>query len=562
MSKIFASLIVRVDLEEHGTGRDFQARGYYQFSILYFDLYVSAGIACDTESYIYLPLLEETGYVPETKYATGNEIRLYADLLADKWNLRDKALFGANITSVVWDAKASKWTSTMTQEDISVNKIERKIRSDFVFLTTGLFDHPKLPRIPGLEDFRGASFHTSRWDYSITGGSPSDPSLSLLKDKRVGVIGTGATAVQAVPHLAKWAKELFVFQRTPASVDIRNNRATDPVEWSDKIAATKGWQRERRANFDACMCPGVSPHTGMDLVSDAFSHLNASAQLGSPFQVTNDNIGEYLDKIHTIDMPRQARLRARVAEIVRDKKTAEALTNWYPSWCKRPGVHDDYLQSFNLSSVHLVDTDGKGVDRITETGVVAGGGEEIPLDVLVFSTGYGLVVGGGRDAIFSFDTVGRAGRSLEDKFLQGGTSTLHGVMSHDFPNLFWLGPWQSGVSANYTTTLDNLTKHIAFIVSQAIKKKGENCLIETTVEAEEAWTGRVLQSALAFAGMAGCTPNYMNREGDMDRISKPADQLKAAKGALWGLGIGDYVRTIEDWEANGRLEGLEVTSIA
>ncbi|MBU6317673.1 MAG: NAD(P)/FAD-dependent oxidoreductase, partial [Acidobacteria bacterium] len=180
------------------------------------------GAACDIESYVYLPLLEELGYVPTRKYATAPEILQHSRNIAKHYRLYDNACLGTEVTDLTWHEGDGLWT-------ISTNRGDR-MRARYVVMANGPLHRPKLPGIAGIEDYRGHSFHTSRWDYDYTGGDSSG-GLDRLGDKVVGIIGTGATAVQAIPHLGRHAKHLYVFQRTPSSIDVRNDRPTDP-EWA------------------------------------------------------------------------------------------------------------------------------------------------------------------------------------------------------------------------------------------------------------------------------------------------------------------------------------------
>jgi cation diffusion facilitator CzcD-associated flavoprotein CzcO len=519
---------------------------------------------CDIESYIYMPLLEEMGYMPKHRYSYGPELREYAESIADKWKLRDKTLFRAEVKNMTWDDDEKEWVVKMTKTGMCQKKSDISVRSHFVFAASGLLNCPQLPGIPGIGDFQGHSFHTSRWDYAYTGGSATDPSLTNLKDKRVGIIGTGATAIQAVPHLAKWAKELYVFQRTPSSVDERANRPTDAEWWSREIQGQKGWQKKRNENFHAFVC-NASPRPPINMVSDSLTEMPSfSALIGGPTKVTMDSIPAYVASMHALDFPRQEKIRRRVENIVKDKTTAEKLKPWYPGWCKRPCFHDEYLSTFNLPNVTLVDTNGKGVDSITEHAVVTGD-STYEVDLLIFSTGFRVSSPAGSPAFRAgMSVIGRNGESLDQKFAKGAL-TLHGTVSHGFPNFFWPGPLQAGAGANQVFVVDQFATHIAYILSESMQRVaqeqqlGQKFTIEPTAEAEEEWSMQVLSRAANLAALAGCTPGYLNREGDIDRISGVEERIKAAKGAIWGEGILDYLNVLEGWRAQGNLRGLEVT---
>ena len=195
------------------------------------------GCHCDVESYTYMPLLEETGYMPTMKYAPATEIFEHCQRIGRHFDLYPHALFQTEIASAEWDDEASRWEITTTRDD--------RLRARFFLTAGGILHKAKLPAISGINDFAGRSFHTARWDYTYTGGSPTEP-MDQLADKRVGIIGTGATSIQLVPQLARAAKDVFVFQRTPSAVGVRGNGPTD-VEWFRSLEP--GWQKERMRNF-------------------------------------------------------------------------------------------------------------------------------------------------------------------------------------------------------------------------------------------------------------------------------------------------------------------------
>ncbi|KAJ7788243.1 flavin-binding monooxygenase-like family protein [Mycena olivaceomarginata] len=453
------------------------------------------GLMCDTESYIYMPLLEETGYMPRFKYAYGPELRAHADRIAEKWGLTDKALFRTQSRGAQWDDAAKRWIVQLVENRGPTEpKKEIKITAQYVLLASGILDAPHIPRALGFEH---------------------------LKDKRVGVLGTGATAVQAVPHLAKWAKHLYVFQRTPSSVDVRNQRPTDPVEWANKIAAAKGWQRARSENFNSYL---VNAPIGEDLVNDGWCHAPS-------YQAIPDHIA----RLHAIDLERSEKIRARTSEVVQDPGTAEKLKHWYPAWCKRPAFHDDYLPTFNRPNVTLVDTDGKGVEALTADAVVVDG-TPYPIDVLVLSTG---LLRGRR-------WQRGVPRSVR-KWVREGPGTLHGVATHGFPNFFFLGFSQAGLSPNFTYTLALLASHVGTTLAKAERRAGasDRITVEVTKGAEEEWAGEILKRASWFAALQGCTPSYMGKVVD------PVEQLKAARGATWAEGIVSFTEVIRAWEDEG-----------
>ncbi|KAJ7625232.1 flavin-binding monooxygenase-like family protein [Mycena polygramma] len=520
------------------------------------------GLMCDVESYIYMPLLEETGYMPRHKYSYGPELREHAERIAQKWELTDKALFRTQCRAMEWDDAAKRWNVQLTENRGPAEPSrEIKLEAQYVFMASGILNAPQIPRIPGFEQFKGQHFHTSRWNYDISGGSDVNPTLEKLKDKRVGIIGTGATAVQVVPQLAKWAKHLYVFQRTPSSVDVRGQRPTDPEEWATKIAGTKGWQLARSENFTACVS---NAPIGENLVDDGWSRAKAySGLVGGPGGiVTPDKIPEHVAKLHALDLERAEKIRARTTEVVKDRETADKLKHWYPAWCKRPTFHDDYLPAFNQPNVTLVDTDGKGVDAFTEDALVANGTPYL-IDVLVLSTGYSLSVendSGSPAQRASMRVVGRNGLTMDEKWRLKGTSTLHGVATHDFPNLFFPGPTQTGVSSNFTFTLETLASHVAATLAEAERRAPQSprLTVEVTQEGEDAWGDQILMRAAWFAAVGGCTPSYLNREGEADKVTEMADRIKAGRGAPWAEGMLSFLEVLKAWRAEGGLKGFEI----
>ncbi|KAJ7785773.1 flavin-binding monooxygenase-like family protein [Mycena metata] len=520
------------------------------------------GLMCDVEASIYLPLLEETGYIPKHRYSYGPEIRAHANRIAEKWQLTDQAMFRTKMQTADWDEEGKCWKVTM-QESRGLEEPKKSITAyaQFIYAAPGPLNFPQIPKL-GLEKFKGHHFHTSRWDYEYTGGEPGEsPTLDKLKDKRVALLGTGVTAVQVMPQLAAWAKELLVFQRTPSAVDLRGQRLTDIAKWKDEVAFQAGWQNARMVNFAATLSADPADPSAEDLVSDAWCKLGTfHVVLGTsrgivPYQ----EIPDYVANLHVIDAERMNRIRARVDESVKDKATADSLKAWYPTWCKRPAFHDDYLPAFNRPNVRLVDTAGKGVERITENGLVVNG-QEYPVDVLILSTGYrGPAEGDGSPAWKANMVVkGRAGKNMAEKW-DGSIATLHGVVSHDFPNFFFSGQAQGSASANFGHSLDEMATHAAYIIAEGAKiAKADKFSVEPSVEAEEAWTAQIVAGAGNFAALVGCTPSYFTREGDFGEPKPLEEQMKAARGSLWPLGLVSFVETLKTWRNKGGLEGMEV----
>ena len=492
------------------------------------------GAACDTESYIYMPLLEETGYMPTAKYAKAPELLEHSRRIGRHFNLYPAALFQTVITGMAWDDAAGRWRVTTNRGDA--------LAARFVVLAGGPLNLPKLPGIPGLDTFEGHSFHTSRWDYAYTGGS-SLGSLSGLADKRVGIIGTGATAVQCVPHLGEGAKELFVFQRTPSSVDVRNDRPTDP-DWVKSLQP--GWQRERMHNFTTVISGG---RFEVDLVNDGWTDLINNIALAAHRQAqAGGDVADPDALVQRADDLKMQKVRARVDAVVQDRATAEALKPWYNQFCKRPCFHDQYLPTFNRPNVHLVDTQGQGVERITPRGVVVAG-KEYALDCLIFGTGF--EVGTDFTRRLGFEITGRNGLTLTEKW-KDGASTFHGLFTRGFPNLFVMTTQQSGQSANFQHMLDEQSRHIGHILGE-VKARGVRTL-EASADAEAQWVNTIVKLARTRHDfLAACTPGYYNNEGNPDARTERNNQF-------W-RGPMVFIRMLDEWRKAGTLPGLELTPL-
>ena len=491
------------------------------------------GAACDTESFIYLPLLEETGYLPKRHYARASEIYEHSQRIGHHFNLYESALFQTIVNGLRWNGETSRWTVSTDRGDT--------LHAKFVVLAGGPLHKPKLPGIPGVESFKGHAFHTARWDYDYTAGD-GDGNLVGLKDKRVGIIGTGATAVQAVPHLGRSAKELFVFQRTPSTIGIRGDRETDP-EWAASLEP--GWQRQRMDNFTSVI---TGEPFDVDLVDDGWTDLLGGILLAPRRQkspVTSRE--EAAQIIEEADFRKMEELRERVSSIVKDPQTAEALKPWYKAFCKRPCFHDEYLDTFNRPNVHLVDTQGLGVDRITEKGVVVGE-REYELDCLIFATGFEV----GTDMVrrTGFEVYGRNGLALSDRW-KDGARTLHGYITREFPNCFLLNPLQSGQSANFVHMIDEQSQHITYVIDQVIKRNLDT--VEPTEEAENAWVEEVENAARGRSRyLAECTPGYYNNEGQENPLG--------LRNSQYWRGPMAFLSLVKRWRDEGNLEGLETRS--
>ena len=496
------------------------------------------GAMCDTAAMVYLPLLEETGTVPSAKYVPAPEIQAHARRIADTFDLRRDALLSTGVDSIAWDESLSRYIVHTDRGDV--------LHAKYVCTGTGPLHLPKLPGIAGIHSFAGHAFHTSRWDYAYTGGDPTGALMTGLADKRVGIIGTGATAVQCIPHLSRSAGELFVFQRTPSSIDVRNNQPIDP-QWFAGLET--GWQRKWMTNFTVLQTLGFAEE---DLVKDGWTDISirirdrtvelmkAGATLGPDtlLKAYEDSDDEKMNEV-----------RARVDAIVSDERTAAALKPWYRQLCKRPCFHDEYLQSFNNDNTHLVDTDGQGVERIDEHGVWVAG-KHYSLDCLIIASGF--EVGTSYTRRSGFDIAGRNGVALSE-YWAGGMRSLHGIHVHGFPNLFVIGFTQganqiANVPQNYVENGLAIADVIAHAEATGARQ------IEPTQVAENDWLTFITSNQRGLRGNPDCTPGYYNNEG------QPISQSDMFNGSGHPGGPVAFFEFLDAWRQTGEFVGLQFSA--
>lgn len=490
------------------------------------------GVQCDNDAYCYLPLLEEMGFMPSKKFSEGAEIQAYAKSIAERFGFADKALFHTQITSLKWDDTIQRWQVGTNRGDT--------IRARFVIVASGVLNMPKLPAVKGIERFSGKVFHTSRWDYNYTGGSYGKPVLDKLGDKRVAIVGTGATAIQAVPPLGEYAKQLYVIQRTPSTVDKRPNPATDP-DWAG--ALQPGWQKERMANFHRGAQEVFQPGE-QDLICDIWTEINRnlSAELaaaGSPV-----TLEEFMAKREEMDFRVMERLRARCDELVDDPATAEALKPYYYHMCKRPLSSDAYYPTFNRPNVTLLDVSHtQGLQEMTEKGFIANG-VEYEIDCIIFASGFEVTSDLERRwSISTFE--GRDGISIYDHWRQG-PSTLHGITTHGFPNMAFIGYIQGGINSSVTEHFGRQGAHAAWIFAETMRR-GLN-IVEPSKEGQDAYVKTYNEIKMDVTEMqARCPPGYFNNEGGDN---------KWALFPGWGYGWDHFEAMLADWRGGGNMEGM------
>ena len=454
------------------------------------------GIACDVESYSYLPLLEEMGYIPTMKFASGFEILEYCQSMAERFGFYERCLFHTTVEQTTWDQKRARWTVKTDRGDA--------MRARFVVLANGILTTPRLARIDGMETFLGDAFHTSRWNYEID-----------VKDKRVGIIGTGATAVQVVPEIAKVVKELYVFQRTPSSIDVRDQRATTDQEYAS-WPNEPDWAVKRRERLALISAGRTALQGNDDFLSGKADDYKARKKHDRELP-PEELVERQLDTNFRI----MEQIRARVDTIVKDPKTAAALKPYYPYGCKRPTFHDEFLPTFNRPNVHLIDTAPLGVQKINERGVVHDD-TEYPLDVLIYATGFEWMGTG------SFNMIrGEDGRTLRGKWESVGTKTFLGIHSRGFPNLFIMnGPQGGGGQFNFTRVSEMHAKYIVWMLETM---RAQNAgTVDVTEEAENEYAEHCAAMDTLTAPFRDCI-SYYNGDG----TAKPGSLAYYGGGKRW-----------------------------
>ncbi len=493
------------------------------------------GVQCDNDAYCYLPLLEEMGFMPSKKFSDGAEIQAYAKSIAQKFGFADKALFHTQVTSLKWDDSIQRW-------QVGTNRGDR-VRARFVIVASGVLNMPKLPNVRGIDRFKGKIFHSSRWDYGYTGGSYANPALDRLANKRVAILGTGATAIQAVPPLSKYAKQLYVIQRTPSTVDERPNPPTD-TKWAASLQP--GWQKERQANFhrgaQEVYLPGEQ-----DLICDIWTEINRNLSAEIAAAGKEVTMEEFMGKREEMDFRVMERLRARCEALVNDPETAEALKPYYYHMCKRPLSSDEFYPSFNRDNVKLIDvSDSQGLEKMTEKGFIASG-VEYEIDCMIFASGFEVTSDLDRRwNIAPFE--GRGGVSIYDHWRKG-PSTLHGITTHGFPNIGFIGYIQGGINSSVTEHFGRQGAHMAWIIGEALRRGIK--VVEPSQAGQDAYVKTYNEIKMDVSAMTSrCPPGYFNNEG--------GDNVWALFPG-WGYGWDHFEAMLAEWRAKGDMEGMDLT---
>jgi cation diffusion facilitator CzcD-associated flavoprotein CzcO len=403
------------------------------------------GAACDVPAYTYLPFLDRTGFIPSKKYVSQHEIADYAELLTDYGDIRDKLSFSRKVTSVEYLGDgAATWQ--VTTEDPSTGEVAEVVTCQHVVAANGPLSTPRMPELPGMETFKGQSFHTAKWDRS-----------AQLKGKRVGVIGTGASSGQVITNIVDEVEHLTVFQRTPTWVLPRDDEPT-PKDIRDKFEAGGYGEKLRFIDWKEEFPPDPDVLFTFDDLHD------------------EQRNGKICDGI-----------AARIKQEVQDPELAATLTPGYPFFCKRVLFIDDYYSTFNKPNVKLVNDPG-GVVSVNATGVTTAEGDSYEFDVLIYATGFDI-------NFIPFPVTGKGGVSLAEKFGANETNrfqmtrphSLWGIHVDDMPNFYMMiGPQSLNPVTNVTLLCEQQSQYLSKLISD-MQSAGQ-IEVEPSHEAVEDWT--------------------------------------------------------------------------
>jgi len=469
------------------------------------------GAACDIQAYTYLPFLDRTGFIPSKKYVSQAEISNYAEMLTDYIGVRDKIRFSRKVTKLCYIGDSSgdvekAWE--ITTENTHSGEPTEVVTCAHVVTANGPLSSPRLPEIPGMEKFKGESFHTARWNKSAS-----------LKGKKVGVVGTGASAAQVITAIVDDVESLHVFQRTPTWCVRRNDEPTPP-EMIEQFKAGGYSESLRRVDWQ-----GEDPVESDAAAVFSFDTLHN--------EVENKAICD--------------RIAARLRSEVNDKAIADKLTPDYPFFCKRALFIDDYYTTFNKPHVTLVDDNG-GVVAVSETGLEIARGETFDLDVIIYATGF--------DSNFiPFPIEGKNGVSLADKFGANEKNNFQMVRPHslwgihvdEMPNFYMMiGPQSLNPVTNVTLLCEAQSKYIAGLLKKM--KVDKQYQVEPAREAVAAWTDLCEASSEGKVWLR-CNNWYMK--------STKTDEAKGRQqsSAMWMGNYTDYLTHVLG-EAGGPREKL------
>lgn len=430
------------------------------------------GARCDAPSlqysYQFSEALQQEWHWTE-KYAAQPEILDYCNHVAERFALRDHITFNTTVSSIHYDENAALWQLSTAQGE--------QFKARFCVMATGCLSTTNLPNIPGIEDFRGESYHTGQW-----------PKAGVdLSGKRVGIIGTGSTGIQVITTIAEQVDQLFVFQRTPQFSTPARNEPTDP----DYEAAIKSdYPNFRARNYRKPLAIDID----LDPKGPKTFELNGEQRRQVFEQKWQEGGMSLALAFRDLTLNREANeavsafIREKIDEIVEDKDVAALLKPPHIYGCKRPCIDTGYFEVYNRDNVHLIDASQHGIDKITADGVVVNG-EEHQVDCLIFATGFDAIIG----TLNRIDIRGLNHRELKDKWEEGPRNYL-GLVSNGFPNMFFVsGPGSPSVLTNMVATSE---KQINWIGDCMAYMRDNNIdVIDASKDAEQQWLLEVQRAA-------------------------------------------------------------------
>lgn len=423
------------------------------------------GARCDSESYIYCYTFDKELWQEwewSERYPEQPDIRGYLEHVAQRFDLHRDIRFNTHITEAAYDEGSDIWTVT--------TEAGESVTARFVIAAVGSLSATNTPHFPGMDSFTGESYHTGLWPHEKVD----------FTGKRVGVIGTGASGVQAIPLIAQEAADLTVFQRTANYIVPANNGPVDPATKEARRQDYEGIRRRiRESNFGF-------EHYFLDESAAESSQEEVEAELMPRWDVGGFGIwlGGFADQFFTDEANAKVRafLHDRIREKVDDPETAELLIpKDYPFGCKRNPLDSGYFETSNQANVHLIDVKSNPIAAITPSGVELADGNEYEFDAIVYATGFDALTG----PLNRIDIRGRGGQLLREKWAEGPRTYL-GLMSAGYPNLFTItGPQSPSVLSNVPVSIEQHVEFVSRIIGDMAERDAGT--IEPTRSAEDDW---------------------------------------------------------------------------
>ncbi len=440
------------------------------------------GLAVDIPSSTYSYSFEPNPHWTRL-FAPGAELKKYAEHVADTYDLRRHMRFGAVVEQAMWDDASQTWTVALADGSTEVAR--------FLLTATGFLSQPKLPDIAGIDSFAGDVVHTTRWDDDVE-----------LEGKRVGIIGTGATAVQLIPELAKVAADLTVYQRTPIWVTAKPDLAVPRVV---------------RAAFAKVPLTQRAVRLGGTAILEA---MMVSAVL-------------HYDQVPIVNAVAERACRAHLRRQVKDPELRRRLTPDYTFGCKRPTFSNTYYPTFNRSHVHLETT---SIDHVDAGGIVTADGRRADLDVLVLATGFDLW-----EANFpAIRVVGRDGLDLGRWWRERRFQAYEGIAVPGFPNFVSLNSPYSYSGLSYFTTIESQMRHMDRLLGELQRREATTFEVSEQANAEflDTMTEKVEHSIFTLGSCGSANSYYFNQHGEATLL-RPTSTLNAYRAAS-SFPLDDY----------------------